>query len=81
MKTVHAVVPLPEPITIAVRENIDHKELRISVVRRDGEKKADLRIWDFASDGSVTPRRFGYTLSMQEAAALRDALDQVLKNA
>ena len=75
MKVVQNIVPAVEPTTIAVKETINREEVRISIVRKDGKKKVDLRIWDIAEDGNATPHNGGFLFSPAEAAALRDALN------
>lgn len=80
MKVVHAVVPTEEPVTIAAKESITRQELRLSVVRCDGERKVNLSLWDVEETGA-SPRGGGYTISFADAKKLRDALNQVLENA
>ena len=75
MKAVQNIVPTAEPVTIAVKEIIIREEVRLSIVRKDGKKKVDLRIWDIAEDGNATPHNGGFLFSPAEAALLRSALD------
>lgn len=77
MKIVQNVVPVSEPVTIATKETVTRQELRLRVVRKDDQQKVELRLWDVTADGTAAPFGEGYRLSFDDAARLRDALNDI----
>ena len=77
MKIVQNVVPVSEPVTITARETVTRQELRLRVVRKDNQQKVELRLWEVTADGTATPCGEGYRLSFDDAARLRDALNDI----
>ena len=78
MKVIQNIVPTAEPVTIAVKETVSREELRLSRVRKNGREMIDIRLWDISEDGTATPHHGGYTIGTQDAARLRDALNEIL---
>ena len=68
-----------EPVEIAERPSASRDVLRLTRVRHAGEAVArvDLRYWTLHADGSETPHRGGLRLTVDEARALRRALNDL----
>lgn len=76
-KTIKAVVPASEPVTIAQKTTVTttRTELRFCAVRGG---KFDLRLYDVTEDGEAEPHIGGYVLTRTEAERLRDAISEAL---
>ena len=72
--------PIGEPVTVAAKLPRSREELRAGLVQKDGEEAPRIQIAAYIiEDGEATIKRTsGFCLKPIEAAALRDALDQLL---
>lgn len=73
MKIVQNIV---HPITISTQTRTT--DLRVSLIVQGTQQFIDIRPWSVKPNGEAVPHKGGMKLSLDEAAALRDALKQVL---
>ena len=68
-----------EPITVTAREPRSRDELRITRTQRADEEapRVDIRLWTLHTDGRETAHQGGLRITYEEAAKLRDALNDL----
>lgn len=73
--------PIGEPVTVAAKLPRSREELRAGLVQKDGEEAPRIQIAAYIIEPTgeaIIKRTSGFCLKHIEAAALRDALDQLL---
>lgn len=84
-KLVQNIVPaqyktIGEPITVAAKIPRSREEVRATLTQKDGEEcpRVLIAAYEIDKDGEASRKQGGFRFTSVEAAALRDALDQLL---
>lgn len=84
-KLVQNIIPpeykdIGEPITIAAKIPRSREEVRATLTQKDGEEcpRVLIAAYEIDKDGEASRKPGGFRFTPVEAAALRDALDQLL---